>query len=437
MDETPEQSSPKHILNALNNDCIQECLRRLTNVHDFLSAAQVCKRFRANAIECYPKLFKKIIIHDWLHTAYPNGLPSEHVNILLNTFGHLIGSIDWTSVDSVYVDKRTRIARNQQNDQETLNTIADLCGNTLTKLKIQNHISNFKTRSSFKNLKKLTLNNAPPLNFALHEQLKCLKLIRNNNIDSGLMVHFPNLEKVTFFAMQNLTDSVMCDFFALNQQLKCLKISRCFEITTSIFKNIGNRLPNLQRLCFNAWNLSIDENMMGLGDLKQLKQLTILCKSDGLIEKLIRHLAENGVPIEELIFDSVCQDISDQLAKLKQIRRIKISDISNEMLINVAKKQIALEKFDVYSGEISFNAIKKTLEYGHRLTELVIDIENLDPFDIDLKLYESLLRLAVKRTHLNIKFLYGKIDVPKNIQNSNRKWINLKAINQCKMMNNL
>lgn len=46
----PAQDSLKHLLNILNDDCIQEILRKLTNASDFLNAAKTCQRFQVNAV---------------------------------------------------------------------------------------------------------------------------------------------------------------------------------------------------------------------------------------------------------------------------------------------------------------------------------------------------------------------------------------------------
>lgn len=56
----PAQDSPKHILNALNDYCIQIILRKLTNPSDFVRAAETCYRFQANALECFPCDFGKL-----------------------------------------------------------------------------------------------------------------------------------------------------------------------------------------------------------------------------------------------------------------------------------------------------------------------------------------------------------------------------------------
>lgn len=430
MESPPAQNSASHILNALNNDCIQECFRRLTNLRDLLSAAEVCKDFRENAKQCYPSVYKKIIIHDWFYLAYQNGLPSDRVKKFLIIFGHLIESIEWTSIDSVYVDKQTCISRDQKNDQEILNLISDFCGKTLKKLEIQNHVSNFNTRSPFKILKELTLNNSPPLNFELHLQLTCLKLVRHYTIvGNWLMRQFPNLEKLAFIAMNDLTDDMIVHISTLNPQLRCLNVTRCDQITTAIFKNISHRLPNLMKLNITASNLSIDRNMMDLSELQHLKYLTLQCQCNS-IGDLIDAFADNNIPIEELILDELTRDISDTLAKLKKLRKLEISGIDDSMLINLTKKLSALEKLDVYAEELTIHGIRKALEYGIHLNDLSICIDNtINPITINLNMFNSILKLVKGRVNVRMKIYIATIDVPENVQNLNRKWINIQSSN--------
>lgn len=431
MDVPPAQNSPSHILSALNNDCIKECLRRLTNVRDFLSAAEVCRDFQENAKQCYPKQFKKVIIHDWFYLAYPNGLPSGCMKNFLIIFGHFIDSIEWTSIDSVYVDEHTRIGRDQKDDQQMLNMIADYCGETLTKLGIQNHISNFNTRAPLKILKELTLNNSPPLNFELYLQLTSLKLVRYAIVGNWLIRRFPRLEKVTFMKMIDLSDDMVNDLFELNPQLQAFEITRCDQVTTSIFKQIGTRLPNLTEISLNAPNLQIDDNVMDLSGLRNLKRLTILCKceSAGL---LIDRLADNNIPIEYLTLDDVPHDISHNLAKLKRLKQLKVSGASDGMMINIAKRLTFLETIHVNSQAVTINGIQKALEFAQNLVNASIHVKNYsEPIEIDLSMYNSLLALAKGRVKVQIKIHIGTIHVPKDVQNENRKWLNFSNVFCC------
>lgn len=54
----PSQNSLNHILNALNDQCIQHVLTYLIgDIRDFYSAAEVCRKFQDNAKKCYPSIY--------------------------------------------------------------------------------------------------------------------------------------------------------------------------------------------------------------------------------------------------------------------------------------------------------------------------------------------------------------------------------------------
>lgn len=58
------EGSTRHILNVLNDDCIQAILRKLPNINDYLNAVEVCSRFRYNAGGGLPSSLKKLRILD-------------------------------------------------------------------------------------------------------------------------------------------------------------------------------------------------------------------------------------------------------------------------------------------------------------------------------------------------------------------------------------
>lgn len=118
IEDPPDQDSPKHILNILNDDCLQEIFRRLKQMRDFLSAAKVCTRFQENAIECFPSTFKSLRIDD--ANDAPTSLPLEYLSDFLSIFGHFIQKIEWSWT------------QDREHDDDILNQIAAHCGKTLT-----------------------------------------------------------------------------------------------------------------------------------------------------------------------------------------------------------------------------------------------------------------------------------------------------------------
>lgn len=114
----PAQDSPKHILNALNDDCIQEILRKLANATDFLSAAETCQQFQNNALQCYPPEFENL---PFSSENKSNNLPMGLASNYLQIFGHLISELKPVN----------------DFDETILNMIANCCGETLSELDIK------------------------------------------------------------------------------------------------------------------------------------------------------------------------------------------------------------------------------------------------------------------------------------------------------------
>lgn len=87
----PPQSSPQHMLNALNDKCIQHILGYLIGgVEDFLSAAEVCEKFQENAKQCYSSIYTDFEISSRHNQEYH--LTLHRVKDYLKIFGHLIKS---------------------------------------------------------------------------------------------------------------------------------------------------------------------------------------------------------------------------------------------------------------------------------------------------------------------------------------------------------
>lgn len=427
MDRPPAQNSANHILNALHNDCIKLCFRELTNVRDFLSAAEVCENFQANALACFPPAYKKIVIHDWFYFDLPNGLPTNRIKNFLFIFGHLIESIEWTSTDTVYTDRRECIARNQNADIEILHLISDYCGKTLKRFEIWNQFPNFETRSPFKMLTKLELYNAPPLHFDLYSQLTCLQLSRYSTLGNWLLKTFPNLKCLVFKRTNELNDDTVDRILTLNPQLENLDIMYCDKLTTSIFKNIGSRVPNLTTFKIAGTQFSIDTNMMDLSQLKNLKTLSLECSCDS-VGNLIDKLAENHIPIEQLVLNKVTRDISDELMKLKRLKELRIGGTADEILANIVKKQIALKKLNIFAASVSFDGIKSALEHGKNLTELSVYINNTNRISFSLHMYNTILKFVKDRVKFELKFSSAEICVPEHILIANKKCVNIHSL---------
>lgn len=408
----PTHDSPKNIINILNNDCIQEVLRLLKNMRDFVNAASVCTRFQENAKECFPSAFKNLRINDADDT--PRSLPSSCVPAFLRIFGHFIQSIEWSWT------------QDQEHDDDILNTIAEFCGKTLTELTVYGHKLNFNTASPFEVLEKLELYDATIYDLGPLAPLKSLKLtfVKINDCD-WLAKEFPNLQEAKFYAFHKLRDQMLTEFLRLNPQLQSLELICCRRITTSVFQNIGTCSPNLTNIGFEpckGLQSTFDTNMVHLSDLRKLKSLHIEChRFSG--KALLNSLAENCVPIENLIVEGLVSDLRDCIPKLSALKKLSVSSIFEAMLIEIAGKLNALEEIRVRrSYDVTLCGIRDTLELAKNLSRFSIHMEELT---MDLEDYYSVLALAGGRTQVELFYKKGEINVTEEILNANRKWLNI------------
>lgn len=157
MDSPPAQDSPKNILNALNNYCLQKIFRRLESPEDLLNIARTCTRFQENAKSGFG--FGMISIGDyWFERERGAYLPMKHVIGFLSNFGHLIKELEW------------RASRNTKINIKVADAIARFCSRTLIELIIMHYHSKFPKQFGFKFLQRLTLVDASPKQFKAHSR---------------------------------------------------------------------------------------------------------------------------------------------------------------------------------------------------------------------------------------------------------------------------
>lgn len=420
MDDPPAQDSPNHILNSLNNDCIQEIMRRLKTLADILNAAEVCTCFQKNAKQYCSSFFKSLRIDD---TAVgPHILTLDRVPSFLQIFGHLIRSIKWN------------FTRDHELDEQTLNTIAKYCGKTLIELSIHGHKLNFDTSLKFHALEKMELYDSEVTHFSALSQLKSLKLtfIKIKHCD-WLAQEFPQLEEAKFNAFHKLRNRMLMEFLRLNPQLQSLELHCCRHISSSIFEDIGKRTPNLVNLCINPCKgiqKTFDENVIHLSALRKLKSLRIECqKFSG--RALIDSLAEHQVPIEDLTifggrFDpnnQIVRDFSESIPKLTMIRKLTLSFIFDEMLIKFAKELENLREINVFrDADVTPWAIQEALKHGKQLKWLLIHFDEISLDSID---YDLILTRATGQTHVELYYREGSIEVDDDVLIQNSKWLKI------------
>lgn len=377
----PAQDSPKHILNALNDFCIQKILCSLETREDLMCAAESCTRFQKNAISCFRNKFKTLIIEPKGATkSYGDSMEDEVVKRFLSIFGHLMNGIAWFA------------SKNPTIDTEIAEVIARFCGKTLYVLFIDGYELSFPKRSRFTALGKLMLGSASPKNLKVHAKLTTLVIARHNStIKLPLQLRiYPKLEHLFLHLVDTLTNDRLTKFLSLNPQLKTLDIHRCYHLTPSILESIATHLPNIEKLCYRpigVFDLSRElmaplvpyDDIMHLGRLKNLKHLEF--SEMFPIRELIEILNKNNVNIEYLSFFLMpffSDATLEYLPSLKTTKTMRVDGfiITGDIaLFNLLKTQPTLEELELRYYEPTIEAIRTAFSYGERLSKLTIRLE--------------------------------------------------------------
>ncbi|XP_031637117.1 uncharacterized protein LOC116349706 isoform X2 [Contarinia nasturtii] len=403
---TPSRDSPKNILNLLNDECIQAILRKLTNVGDFLSAAETCTQFQENAKQCYPPEFKEFSIDNeyikWKHPLSIKCAPS-----FLRIFGHLIQSLElkYNGVDQ----------KEKENYTKVLKMIENHCGRSLIELVVNGIDISSTNFSKFHVLEKLNISCCSMIAMELPLKLKVLKLnyVKCEEKFEWHQNHAIHLEEAEFYNVDYLEDSTFIEFLKFNSQLQRLTINHCDHLTPSVFEEISNLVPDLIELNIGIrpiFGYHYNGLVTQLGELRQLKCLNFIAYNQS-ITSLINTLAWNNLPIEDLTINDARFELED-LLKLKQLKRLEFSrctTISSDVFVKIVKNLPVLTKIQIKSN-ISPHELIKALEYGKHLIELKIFTFDMH---IDLHTYESILMLI--KGQLELTVYDGTIDVDDDI----------------------
>lgn len=435
LNEAPAQDSPKHILNVLNDKCIQAIFSQLiSNLHDFLNASLVCTRFQENAEIFYSDSGneKLSISFPYWPSPHPGCLYFDRAHSFLHLFGPYIESIflNYSRDEKYYHDE------NYTNDRKTIddafNSIADYCGDTLTELTAHVGYINLNTKYQFNALKRLSLATGFVYDLANFPELKllevrCSKVMRPDQFARA----FPKLERVTFSAADGLNDDAFIAFQTHNPQLKEFWL-HCpdpnLPITSAIGRGIADRMPNLTlfTLICNKEESSMNNlttDIVSLGELKKLRKLRIQCKRTKFSAKiLIDSFAENNVPIESLQMDGADSDFVESLPKLQQLRELNLRNIPEEMVIECVDKLHELQELDL-RGEICIDGVRWILERQPKLKKFIVTVKEMT---IDKDSYDKVLALAKDRCWVSITItINGSIDVSADVRRENFQWLHV------------
>lgn len=315
----PAQDSPKHILNVLNDDCIQLVLRRLDNIRDIVSAAETCVWFQENVKLAFRTDFQKVRIGKLTNNEVDDkNTVSDRVNSFLNIFGHLITEL--------HVDRDI--------DDEIVKMIADYCGKTLKILKCSEKYRrhcpahNFKTRSRFQALEELEIRYMEVKNFKYYSQLK--KLTAESDTFKWLKKPFPKLEVIELIRLYYPQCSDVAKFFKLNPQLESVSISFPWIIVNDLvlrrhvwwIRNLAKLFPKRTSTKDQKRKILITLLLEHIGNLRNLKSFPIDLSYISF-NKMIDLFIEKNVPIENLFLGWTIDLNFFKFNQLKKLKKLK------------------------------------------------------------------------------------------------------------------
>lgn len=404
----PPQNSPKNIINILNNDCLQAILLKIENVNDFYKAAKVCTRFQNNAKICFP--FKKLRIACTLE-------PQEMIdNIILHEDAENFLSIFATKIECLHITLTHKISNSNDDHfhDNVIDMIAKYCGNTLVELQIfRGKFNDF--RQPFEVLKIFRICQCSIRNFdptVAFPELKGLQVssMKIDNVD-WLANKFPNLE-CFHISHTILTDDLFIKFQLLNPQLQRLGVYSCRNLTSSIWKGIGDRLPNIHTLYDFLMRFSTDdltlEHITDIGTLQQLKELTLFSLWDGKEKYLsaMKSIFSLSImykqPIEILKLQRIDTELGEILQNVNTLKALYIQNkCSESILLNLIKHLSALEDLRVFNPDLF--VVEKILQQAKKLAKLTF--HTALTFELNhshIRVFNSIVALATDRTKVKI-----------------------------------
>lgn len=430
----PAQDSPNHILNILNDKCIQAIFNQLiSNLEDFLNASEVCCRFQENAKVCYSEMGEKRLMITSKRPSFltPGSVSFDRTHSFLRIFGRFHESIYLVSIrDEKYIfDENYTV--DQKPIVDVLNSIADFCGSTLTKLSTHTGYIDFNTRSQFKVLQKLSIATGLIYSLSSFPELKLLEVRSCKIMNADLFARaFPKLEKAVLCSVDGLTDDAFIRFQTHNPQLQHLWLTCLYpnvNITSAILQGIANRTTKLTEftlICNKDESLmnNLAADILHLSGLQRLRNLRIECKKASFSAKpLIDSFAENNVPIQNLQIHGAYPDFVENLPKLQHLKQINLLNVPEDMVIECVRKLNGLQELFL-KGKATFDGVRQILEFGPHLKNLVITAQKMT---INNENYDKVFTLAEGKTMVSITCYGGSIDVQPQVLRANYKWLHI------------
>lgn len=313
----PDQQSPEHILNALNDDCIREVFLKLDK-SDLCKVAYVCKRFQDVLLSALPK---------HVEITNENSTPLWQLDSFVRKFG---ASIKTASITT------------DQCPDIVIALIAEHCFN-LEDLKGSARFNSSKDEVAnvFRRLRRLDLHHTGDADFIFQSNAQ-LESLHIEQVDHLPPIQFPALRDfaVSFCGSD---ESSIPQFFELNHRIEkiSLRIIR-YELSTVL-----SYLPNLTE--FHTTFLDADNNdLTTFGQLKRLHTLRIEYVG-GDARPMFRALVQNGVQLKhlELGQERIQCNVRTHISEMKFLEHFTGNVLNDGELIELVSKCTNLKELNI------------------------------------------------------------------------------------------
>lgn len=347
LSKAPLTNSPQHILNVLNDECLEQIFsENYLNQSDLCAVAAVCQRFYNVAMQVF--VVEKSA-PEYLANSEELLTPLWQIDEHFRVFGNLMEWID---------------TKNFTHQSICLGLITKYC-TRLEKLDCAIFEEN-------------TFIEMQPLIRRLHElQLKLYTKDR-------LVLPSIACSNLTYLHLQLFHSSNLADiqeFFIANSQLKRLALWKChfnFDIG-----DLLRFLPDLRELTLRTCEFDMDLAIFG--------QLTLLESLDLFVEpermrKIIEKAIDENLAIHSLTLGFVGrndQQLVDLVGQLTYLRTLKIGGIDDTILMQMVTKCTNLTRIIVHAPAVTFGGIRKMLNIAlHRLEKAAFVIhQDVDECD--------------------------------------------------------
>lgn len=332
MDASPQPTGSETTILDLNDDCLRAVFDVMA-FDDLTVAADVCTRFRQNAVETAHLKFKQSNGFKWSQKNWCSQL---------RIFGGLL--------ESVCVEGGCELEDEPQVEfpKRAIELLTKYCAKTIIKLKLDSvDLSDefaLLMQPMLKKVRRLEfdgcflgevfLRNLAIWSPELRELIfKDINGSKDGEMSSDFLHQkYPKLEYVDFDNV-NVKNSDIGEFLKQNAQLKRIGVKYCNEIDDSIFQLIAEHVPEIEEIQFETMKAINTNNAKHLRQLCGLKSLKIFT-FEGDPQPVVYEIASANTPLENLdlscfAFRYPTQQFLDGIAKLKNLKKLRMQKVQN------------------------------------------------------------------------------------------------------------